>query len=725
MDGTQDKEYNSGAFALADELFFFGGINGMNYFTPLKFNSQNFTPPKIGIGFYNPLVKGDKHFFSGMHFSKKISKSISYNTSDLLLWVSTPSSVDPRKPAIKVEIQGKVFIKSSNIFTIPDSLIKKSRWWWKDLSIHVSTANLDGNFGESESVIYLTKEPPLLMGFFPSWIGTTLIFILLIILIAAFFRRNKLRGRIRLLRDVGNLLSMAVSRTEIKKIIEENIGQQAEKILNSNVIGFGILEKEKNEINMFAVWEKGEEVTDLKYQTSDKRRPAIWCLDEEKVFDENRREIFTNQLGELYEEMEKERPEKVAGRKVGSMIYRNLELGAGDDREQIGVITIQNHKSYQYIPPYSLPFVEYLKSPYLLVRILMSKLDKAIFGDTMTESDLLKDLANSLTNALWRSEKDNELKIHELTSNQFQSAITAHFVGSTIEEIEIMLSERENFEAKFLQIINELKIHDLMNEQFRSAMTNHFVGSTIDEVKTILEDRLSTESKQHKKLNTEVSQYLESLSGLYKSFSDQSELSITIRDEWNLLQRYFHVRQKIYLKNYSFRLESNLIPYFKIAGNNLRYSDPIFDELTRKRIPQMLIQPFLENALRYAHGDQFSDEKFVVKINFRTLSDEYGKTYVLISIADNGIGIDRGIAIRKKPNKISRSFRNLENRLELLNRRQTLNKKRQLIASYKAIDLGGCTDKDLSTISDDDFPEFRRERSGTMVRIWLPWNQDY
>ena len=57
-------------------------------------------------------------------------------------------------------------------------------------------------------------------------------------------------------------------------------------------------------------------------------------------------------------------------------------------------------------------------------------------------------------------------------------------------------------------------------------------------------------------------------------------------------------------------------------------------------IPPMFAQPFIENAIE--HGLADSTEKGIIKINFELLND-----CILLSIQDNGIGIEKTTQVKK------------------------------------------------------------------------------
>lgn len=68
-DGLQSDEFNAGAaFASKDGLLFFGGIDGLNYFNPLKVNTNNFPPKVVISGFHlfnQPTTTLRDHLFKG------------------------------------------------------------------------------------------------------------------------------------------------------------------------------------------------------------------------------------------------------------------------------------------------------------------------------------------------------------------------------------------------------------------------------------------------------------------------------------------------------------------------------------------------------------------------------------------------------------------------------------------------------------------------------------
>jgi len=63
QDGLQSLEFSGGAYFKDDDnILYFGGINGLNYFDPVSIKSNNYVPPIVitSIKVFNELLKGDR-----------------------------------------------------------------------------------------------------------------------------------------------------------------------------------------------------------------------------------------------------------------------------------------------------------------------------------------------------------------------------------------------------------------------------------------------------------------------------------------------------------------------------------------------------------------------------------------------------------------------------------------------------------------------------------------
>ena len=174
-------------------------------------------------------------------------------------------------------------------------------------------------------------------------------------------------------------------------------------------------------------------------------------------------------------------------------------------------------------------------------------------------------------------------------------------------------------------------------QNLRSQMNPHFIFNALNSI----QDYIIMNQKN------EASDYLGQFADLirrYLGFSNSGKLSIV--EEVETL--------KIYLKLEALRFEDNFNYHISLAHelNNMNIS-----------IPTMMVQPYVENAIRHGLLHKNGYRKLVVSF----LKGE-NETIICI-IEDNGIGRKKGIEIRKKQFKHHKSFAETatKERLDLFN----------------------------------------------------------
>ncbi|MGE0079416.1 MAG: two-component regulator propeller domain-containing protein [Bacteroidales bacterium] len=186
--------------------------------------------------------------------------------------------------------------------------------------------------------------------------------------------------------------------------------------------------------------------------------------------------------------------------------------------------------------------------------------------------------------------------------------------------------------------------NDLMNninlykqQSLRQQMNPHFIFNTLNSIQYYILERDTISS--HK--------YLTKFARLMRMTLDNSQSStIPLRDEIDALQ--------IYMELEALRLEGKFT-YTIDYGNN----DAILDV----KIPTLLIQPFVENAIW--HGIMLKTEKSGhVNIIIRNAVEK-----IVCIVEDNGIGREEAKRIQEQNSRVhkSRGFLITQQRIELLN----------------------------------------------------------
>lgn len=160
-------------------------------------------------------------------------------------------------------------------------------------------------------------------------------------------------------------------------------------------------------------------------------------------------------------------------------------------------------------------------------------------------------------------------------------------------------TERE-YSSKLLQKQAEL---DAMKNQINP----HFLYNTLDTIRgyALLEEAPLT------------SDMIEILSRLFRYSISQKNDLIPIEQEIGILNDYIKIHQ--------YRLNSHI--------TLLQYTDPDLEDIMSYKIPKLILQPFIENALK--HGMNENERNFTITLHIYATQSR-----LVISISDNGCGMD-------------------------------------------------------------------------------------
>ncbi len=199
--------------------------------------------------------------------------------------------------------------------------------------------------------------------------------------------------------------------------------------------------------------------------------------------------------------------------------------------------------------------------------------------------------------------------------------------------------------AKVLQVvINEMKNRNEIQQNLkdsqlialRAQMDPHFIFNALNSI----QDFIIQEDKRS------ANHYLSKFSKLMRNILDASNKNkISLKKEIDYL--------KLYLSLEALRFEDKFQYFFEV-------DDKINIESTF--VPSMLIQPYVENALK--HGLMHLKENKKLYIRFFQKEN-----YLLCEIEDNGVGRDASIEINKRNEKVyrSRAMSLTKERIDLLN----------------------------------------------------------
>jgi len=211
----------------------------------------------------------------------------------------------------------------------------------------------------------------------------------------------------------------------------------------------------------------------------------------------------------------------------------------------------------------------------------------------------------------------------------------------------------------------EKRVAGLELQALRSQMNPHFVHNSLNAIQYFIQ-RKEVELSEN---------YLSKFSQLIRLFFEYSRRqTITIKEELELLTNYLDIEK--------LRFEQKL-------NYNITVCEKI--DVEEQRIPSMLLQPIVENAVN--HGLFHKKENGTVEVLFKQLKEDSFK----VTIKDDGIGINKAKSIFKASSKNyqSNSSNVLRERLDLLNK----NKEWQV--DYKI----------------EDISEIEKDKTGTIVTL--------
>ncbi len=198
--------------------------------------------------------------------------------------------------------------------------------------------------------------------------------------------------------------------------------------------------------------------------------------------------------------------------------------------------------------------------------------------------------------------------------------------------------EAELRELKIRQQQTELESRESELKAIKAQMNPHFIFNALNSIQEMFfigDKRLANE---HLGKFSQLTREILKASG--KQF-------ISLSEEMEMLTKYLELEGLRFEKDFSFSIQSN----------NDEASDDIL-------LPPMLLQPYIENAIRHGLLHQKGEKTIAIHFNF----DENKKLLTCV-IQDNGIGRSASTEINKNRKQLHESFSTSANekRLELLN----------------------------------------------------------
>ena len=190
--------------------------------------------------------------------------------------------------------------------------------------------------------------------------------------------------------------------------------------------------------------------------------------------------------------------------------------------------------------------------------------------------------------------------------------------------------------------LNKVKNKKIALQSLRREMNPHFIFNSLNSVNQFI--------AQNNEL--EANKFLTSYSKLMRNVMENSNKDfIKLNKEIDLLKEYLDLEHLRFNDKFSYEI---------IVDEGI--------DTEAISIPNMLIQPHLENAIW--HGLRYKEKKGFLKLTFILENN-----YLLIIIEDNGIGLTKSKELKTKNQKVheSRGLTNIRERVDLLNNLYKMN----------------------------------------------------
>jgi|GEM_PF-2232079 len=204
--------------------------------------------------------------------------------------------------------------------------------------------------------------------------------------------------------------------------------------------------------------------------------------------------------------------------------------------------------------------------------------------------------------------------------------------------------KRQEEEAKWTEQLRQSRMSAL-----KSQMNPHFIFNALNSVQSLF---YANEKEK-------ASEYLGKFSKLMRSVLEMSDqVSVSLYKEIDALTSYLELERLRFEKSFTY---------------NIELDEHIDDEMIK--IPSMLIQPYVENAVKHGLLHKEGDSELRIHIS------QPDKEHLKVDISDNGIGRQASAQIQSDRNPEHRSFASeaTAKRLELLNN----NRSNKLVVEYE------------------------------------------
>jgi tetratricopeptide (TPR) repeat protein len=275
--------------------------------------------------------------------------------------------------------------------------------------------------------------------------------------------------------------------------------------------------------------------------------------------------------------------------------------------------------------------------------------DIVLKTESDTKNNEIKALANENLRVKSRLEKN-------------QLALLFGLLGIILVSIVFTIYDRQK------HLIQEKKILTLEQDMLRSQMNPHFIFNSLNSIKLYI---INNEKEN-------AVYYLNKFAKLIRKILVASnEKEIPLSDELDTMKLYMNIENI----RFSNAIEFNVLINDNINAHNIK-------------VPSLILQPFLENALWHGLSSKEKDKKIILTV------EKNKKKHITISITDNGVGRNASKQINKQKTLKRRSIgiELTKERLENFSKRYT----------------------DMYNIKIEDLYDVEGKASGTKVILDIP-----
>ena len=182
--------------------------------------------------------------------------------------------------------------------------------------------------------------------------------------------------------------------------------------------------------------------------------------------------------------------------------------------------------------------------------------------------------------------------------------LMADSFNNLINEIKEMTDKLFNMTKRLYETELEKKQAEIM--QLRSQINPHFLYNTLEVCKGVAYDEDVSK----------VVELLTSLGSIFK-YSVKGESEVSLKTEINIIESYIKIQSSRF-------------------GPRLKYENSIPQDLLSLKIPKMILQPIVENAVFHGLERRVGEGRI-------TITGEVTNNSLILSVHDNGVGFSKGV----------------------------------------------------------------------------------